>query len=113
MVEEFRKAPVENMDEVIYCVNGTYRLLEFLVSHTYAQYTVLLGIKRRQRATKARAAQTSDTLTASAALRYLYITVADFLLPGCGVCGMLRRIRDSIRGVERDGQHDHPGPLVL
>lgn len=31
MVEEFRKAPVENMDEVIYCVNGTYRLLEFLV----------------------------------------------------------------------------------
>ncbi|XP_019747518.1 RING finger protein 145-like isoform X3 [Hippocampus comes] len=30
MVEEFRKAPVENMDEVIYCVNGTYRLLEFL-----------------------------------------------------------------------------------
>lgn len=34
MVEEFRKAPVENMDEVIYCVNGTYRLLEFLVSVT-------------------------------------------------------------------------------
>ncbi|KAG7217072.1 hypothetical protein INR49_027612 [Caranx melampygus] len=32
MVEEFRKAPVENMDEVIYCVNGTYRLLEFLAS---------------------------------------------------------------------------------
>ncbi|XP_005806040.1 RING finger protein 145 [Xiphophorus maculatus] len=32
MVEEFRKAPVENMDEVIYCVNGTYRLLEFLVA---------------------------------------------------------------------------------
>lgn len=32
MVEEFRKAPVENMDEVIYYVNGTYRLLEFLVS---------------------------------------------------------------------------------
>ena len=32
MVEEFRKAPVENMDEVIYVVNGTYRLLEFLVS---------------------------------------------------------------------------------
>ena len=31
MVEEFRKAPVENMDEVIYVVNGTYRLLEFLV----------------------------------------------------------------------------------
>lgn len=31
MVEEFRKAPVENMDEVIYYVNGTYRLLEFLV----------------------------------------------------------------------------------
>lgn len=36
MVEEFRKAPVENMDEVIYCVNGTYRLLEFLVSVTRA-----------------------------------------------------------------------------
>lgn len=34
MVEEFRKAPVENMDEVIYYVNGTYRLLEFLVSVT-------------------------------------------------------------------------------
>uniref|UniRef100_A0A8C6LG44 RING finger protein 145 n=1 Tax=Nothobranchius furzeri TaxID=105023 RepID=A0A8C6LG44_NOTFU len=32
MVEEFRKAPVENMDEVIYYVNGTYRLLEFLVA---------------------------------------------------------------------------------
>lgn len=40
MVEEFRKAPVENMDEVIYCVNGTYRLLEFLVSlkHTTQLY---------------------------------------------------------------------------
>lgn len=36
MVEEFRKAPVENMDEVIYYVNGTYRLLEFLVSATIA-----------------------------------------------------------------------------
>ncbi|KAJ0003982.1 hypothetical protein NQD34_010196 [Periophthalmus magnuspinnatus] len=34
MVEEFRKAPVENMDEVIYCVNGTYRLLEFLTVKT-------------------------------------------------------------------------------
>lgn len=37
MVEEFRKAPVENMDEVIYCVNGTYRLLEFLVRNTGTQ----------------------------------------------------------------------------
>lgn len=55
MVEEFRKAPVENMDEVIYCVNGTYRLLEFLVRHTYTQYTVLWVITRRQHATKARA----------------------------------------------------------
>lgn len=38
MVEEFRKAPVENMDEVIYCVNGTYRLLEFLVRNTHTLY---------------------------------------------------------------------------
>lgn len=44
MVEEFRKAPVENMDEVIYCVNGTYRLLEFLVSlQTSTQCTVSLS----------------------------------------------------------------------
>lgn len=52
MVEEFRKAPVENMDEVIYCVNGTYRLLEFLVSVTHAHtlYSTvtgfLLGLKK-------------------------------------------------------------------
>ncbi|XP_061658520.1 RING finger protein 145-like isoform X2 [Syngnathoides biaculeatus] len=40
MVEEFRKAPVENMDEVIYCVNGTYRLLEFLVALCVVCYGV-------------------------------------------------------------------------
>ncbi|XP_016374053.1 RING finger protein 145-like [Sinocyclocheilus rhinocerous] len=40
MVEEFRKAPVENMDEVIYCVNGTYRLLEFLVAVCVVAYGV-------------------------------------------------------------------------
>uniref|UniRef100_A0A3B4B5R5 RING finger protein 145 n=1 Tax=Periophthalmus magnuspinnatus TaxID=409849 RepID=A0A3B4B5R5_9GOBI len=37
---EFRKAPVENMDEVIYCVNGTYRLLEFLVAVCVVCYGV-------------------------------------------------------------------------
>lgn len=31
---------------------------------------------------------------------------------GC-VCGVLRRVRDGVWGVERDGQHHHPGPLVL
>ncbi|CAL8365413.1 unnamed protein product [Lota lota] len=40
MVEEFRKAPVENMDEVIYVVNGTYRLLEFLVAVCVVCYGV-------------------------------------------------------------------------
>ncbi|XP_076017359.1 RING finger protein 145-like [Genypterus blacodes] len=40
MVEEIRKAPVENMDEVIYCVNGTYRLLEFLVAVCVVCYGV-------------------------------------------------------------------------
>lgn len=40
MVEEFQKAPVENMDEVIYCVNGTYRLLEFLVAVCVVCYGV-------------------------------------------------------------------------
>uniref|UniRef100_A0AAQ4RDU6 RING finger protein 145 n=1 Tax=Gasterosteus aculeatus aculeatus TaxID=481459 RepID=A0AAQ4RDU6_GASAC len=40
MVEEFRKAPVENMDEVIYCVNGTYRFLEFLVAVCVVCYGV-------------------------------------------------------------------------
>ncbi|XP_061557887.1 RING finger protein 145-like isoform X2 [Phycodurus eques] len=40
MVEEFRKAPVENMDEVIYCVNGMYRLLEFLVAVCVVCYGV-------------------------------------------------------------------------
>ncbi|XP_066502166.1 RING finger protein 145 [Hoplias malabaricus] len=40
MVEEFRKAPVENMDEVIYYVNGTYRLLEFLVALCVVAYGV-------------------------------------------------------------------------
>ncbi|XP_034034002.1 RING finger protein 145-like [Thalassophryne amazonica] len=40
MVEEFRKAPVENMDEVIYCVNGTYRLLEFMVAVCVVCYGV-------------------------------------------------------------------------
>ena len=44
MVEEFRKAPVENMDEVIYVVNGTYRLLEFLVR---APQCPLLVFQRR------------------------------------------------------------------
>lgn len=41
MVEEFRKAPVENMDEVIYYVNGTYRLLEFVVSVTHTHCNAL------------------------------------------------------------------------
>uniref|UniRef100_A0A3B1KCU4 RING finger protein 145 n=1 Tax=Astyanax mexicanus TaxID=7994 RepID=A0A3B1KCU4_ASTMX len=40
MVEEFQKAPVENMDDVIYCVNGTYRLLEFLVALCVVAYGV-------------------------------------------------------------------------
>ncbi|TRY59400.1 hypothetical protein DNTS_004308 [Danionella cerebrum] len=40
MVEEFRKAPVENMDEVIYYVNGTYRLLEFMVAVCVVAYGV-------------------------------------------------------------------------
>ncbi|XP_051956543.1 RING finger protein 145-like [Xyrauchen texanus] len=40
MVEEFRKVPVENMDEVIYYVNGTYRLLEFLVAVCVVAYGV-------------------------------------------------------------------------
>lgn len=40
MVEEFRKAPVENMDDVIYWVNGTYRLLEFLVALCVVAYGV-------------------------------------------------------------------------
>ncbi|XP_074466267.1 RING finger protein 145-like [Sebastes fasciatus] len=40
MVEEFQKAPVENMDEVIYIVNGTYRLLEFLVAVCVVCYGV-------------------------------------------------------------------------
>lgn len=40
MVEEFRKEPVENMDDVIYYVNGTYRLLEFLVALCVVSYGV-------------------------------------------------------------------------
>ncbi|XP_049322703.1 RING finger protein 145 [Astyanax mexicanus] len=40
MVEEIRKAPVENMDEVIYYVNGTYRLLEFVVALCVVAYGV-------------------------------------------------------------------------
>ncbi|XP_048885245.1 RING finger protein 145 isoform X2 [Brienomyrus brachyistius] len=40
MVEDFRTEPVENMDDVIYCVNGTYRLLEFLV----ALFVVACGV---------------------------------------------------------------------
>lgn len=40
MVEEFRKEPVENMDDVIYYVNGTYRLLEFLVALCVVAYGV-------------------------------------------------------------------------
>ncbi|KAI4813731.1 hypothetical protein KUCAC02_002962 [Chaenocephalus aceratus] len=40
MVEEIQKAPVENMDEVIYIVNGTYRLLEFLVAVCVVCYGV-------------------------------------------------------------------------
>ncbi|KAG7264008.1 hypothetical protein CRUP_025643 [Coryphaenoides rupestris] len=39
MVEEIRKAPVENMDEVIYVVNGTYRLLEFLT--VFGEWSVM------------------------------------------------------------------------
>uniref|UniRef100_A0A670IHL0 RING finger protein 145 n=1 Tax=Podarcis muralis TaxID=64176 RepID=A0A670IHL0_PODMU len=40
MVEEFRREPVENMDDVIYYVNGTYRLLEFLVALCVVAYGV-------------------------------------------------------------------------
>ncbi|XP_053321623.1 RING finger protein 145 isoform X2 [Spea bombifrons] len=40
MIEEFRKEPVENMDDVIYYVNGTYRLLEFLVALCVVAYGV-------------------------------------------------------------------------
>lgn len=40
MVEELRKAPVENMDEVMYYVNGTYRLLEFVVALFVVAYGV-------------------------------------------------------------------------
>ncbi|XP_058271887.1 RING finger protein 145 isoform X2 [Hemibagrus wyckioides] len=40
MVEELRKVPIENMDEVMYFVNGTYRLLEFVV----ALFVVAYGI---------------------------------------------------------------------
>ncbi|MEE6478247.1 hypothetical protein FKM82_011790 [Ascaphus truei] len=40
MIEEFHKEPVENMDEVIYYVNGTYRLLEFLVALCVVAYGV-------------------------------------------------------------------------
>ncbi|XP_023700416.2 RING finger protein 145 isoform X1 [Paramormyrops kingsleyae] len=40
MVEEFRKEPVENMDDIIYYVNGTYRLLEFLVALFVVAYGV-------------------------------------------------------------------------
>ncbi|KAM9064863.1 RING finger protein 145 isoform 2-T2 [Sarcophilus harrisii] len=40
MVEEFRKEPVDNMDDVIYYVNGTYRLLEFLVALCVVAYGV-------------------------------------------------------------------------
>ncbi|KAG9346791.1 hypothetical protein JZ751_007110 [Albula glossodonta] len=40
MVEEWRKEPVENMDDVIYYVNGTYRLLEFLVALCVVAYGV-------------------------------------------------------------------------
>lgn len=40
MVEEFQKEPVENMDDVIYYVNGTYRLLEFLVALCVVAYGV-------------------------------------------------------------------------
>lgn len=40
MVEELRKAPVENMDEVMYFVNGTYRLLEFVVALFVVAYGV-------------------------------------------------------------------------
>ncbi|KAL4659773.1 RING finger protein 145-like [Arapaima gigas] len=40
MVEEFRKESMENMDDVIYYVNGTYRLLEFLVALCVVAYGV-------------------------------------------------------------------------
>uniref|UniRef100_A0AAX7U7G2 RING finger protein 145 n=1 Tax=Astatotilapia calliptera TaxID=8154 RepID=A0AAX7U7G2_ASTCA len=36
----YPNTPVENMDEVIYCVNGTYRLLEFLVAVCVVCYGV-------------------------------------------------------------------------
>lgn len=41
MVEEFRKELVENMDDVIYYVNGIYRLLEFFVVFCVVVYGVL------------------------------------------------------------------------
>uniref|UniRef100_UPI00398E37F7 RING finger protein 145 isoform X2 n=1 Tax=Pristiophorus japonicus TaxID=55135 RepID=UPI00398E37F7 len=40
MVEEFSKEPMENLDDVIYYVNGTYRLLEFLVALCVVAYGV-------------------------------------------------------------------------
>lgn len=40
MVEELRKVPMENMDDVIYCVNGTYRMLEFVVALCVVAYGV-------------------------------------------------------------------------
>lgn len=40
MVEELRRSPVENMDEVMYFVNGTYRLLEFVVALFVVAYGV-------------------------------------------------------------------------
>lgn len=40
MVEEFSKEPMENLDDVIYYVNGTYRLLEFLVALCVVAYGI-------------------------------------------------------------------------
>lgn len=86
MVEEFRKAPVENMDEVIYYVNGTYRLLEFLVSVTHGRQKHHVMVRR---------------------------LLNTLLVAGCRVRGVLRCVRDRLWGMECDGEHDHPGALVL
>uniref|UniRef100_A0A2I2ZMY6 TRC8-like N-terminal domain-containing protein n=1 Tax=Gorilla gorilla gorilla TaxID=9595 RepID=A0A2I2ZMY6_GORGO len=42
-IYEFRKEPVENMDDVIYYVNGTYHLLEFLVALCVVAYCTVMG----------------------------------------------------------------------
>lgn len=37
----------------------------------------------------------------------------NFVVSGGCLCGVLRCVGDSVWGMERDGQHHHPGPLVL